>query len=47
MSGADPGDIEEYRRSGLEFLGNALLSKEMIRSLPDVDGVYVPKRMEK
>jgi Mg-chelatase subunit ChlI len=46
LAGADPGDVEEYRRSGLEFLGNALLTKEVIRSLPDIDGVYVPKRME-
>ncbi len=46
LAGADPGDVEEYRRSGLEFLGNALLSKEVIRSLPDVNSVYVPKRME-
>ena len=46
LAGADPGDVK-YLRSGLEFLGNALLAKEVIRSLPDVDGVYVPKRMEK
>jgi hypothetical protein len=46
IAGADPRDVEEYRRSALELLGNALLSKEIIRSLPEIDGLYVPKRME-
>jgi hypothetical protein len=46
FAGADPRDVEEYRRSALEFLGNALLAKEVIRSLPDIDGLYIPKRME-
>jgi len=46
LAGADPQDIEEYRRSALELLGNALLAKEAIRSLPDSDRLYVPKRME-
>ena len=46
FSGADPRDVEEYRRSALELLGNALLAKEVIRSLPDVGGLYIPKRME-
>ena len=45
-AGADPRDVEEYRRSALELLGNALLSQEIIGSLPEVDGLYVPKRME-
>jgi len=45
-AGADPRDVEEYRRSALEFLGNALLAKEVIRSLPEIDGLYIPKRME-
>ena len=46
IAGADPRDVEEYRRSALELLGNALLAKEIIRSLPEIDGLYVPRRME-
>lgn len=46
IAGADPRAVEEYRRSALEFLGNALLAKEIIKSLPDIDGLYIPKRME-
>jgi hypothetical protein len=46
LAGADPRDVEEYRRSALELLGNALLAKEAIRGLPDIDGLYVPRRME-
>ena len=46
FTGADPRDVEEYRRSALEFLGNAFLAKEVIGSLPDINGLYVPKRME-
>ena len=46
FAGADPLVVEEYRRSALELLGNALLAKEVIRGLPDIEGLYVPKRME-
>ena len=46
FTGADPRDVEEYRRSALEFLGNAFLAKEVIGSLPEIAGLYVPRRME-
>jgi len=46
MAGTDPQAVEEYRRSALELLGNALLSKEIMKSLPEIDGLYIPKRME-
>ncbi len=46
IAGADPRDVEEYKRSALELLGNTLLAKEAIRSLPEVDSLYVPRRME-
>jgi hypothetical protein len=46
VAGANPRDVEEYRRSALEILGNAFLAKESIRSLPDIEGLYIPKRME-
>jgi MoxR-like ATPase len=46
MAGIDLQTIEEYRRSALELLGNALQTREVIKSLPEIDGLYVPKRME-
>jgi Mg-chelatase subunit ChlI len=46
FAGADSRDVEDYRRSALELLGNALLAKEAIRNLPEIDVLYVPKRME-
>ncbi len=44
--GADPIAVLEYRRSALELLGNAFIIKETIRGLPDLNSLYVPKRME-
>jgi Mg-chelatase subunit ChlI len=46
FAGVDSRDIREYRWSALELLGNALLTKEVIRNLPKIDGLYVPIRME-
>jgi hypothetical protein len=46
FAGADSRDVMEYRRSALGLLGNALITKETIKNLPEIDGFYVPKRME-
>jgi hypothetical protein len=46
FGGANPIAFLEYRRSALELLGNAFIAKETLRGLPNLNCLYVPKRME-
>jgi magnesium chelatase subunit I len=46
IEGTDLAIVEEYRRSGLEFIANALVASNAVSSFPNTERTFFLKRME-